>query len=255
MTARQRILAMCVLLATVSHAYAMSLFDFCDFEGGPPKPHTIAGYTASYDQAKVPDLIGKLEAETDDTRRACWATVLGLTGDDRAVDALIASIARPFSPQEGPGWFERRTWEIRALGYLVNRTGNARALAYLIDGLKLGVWRTRNVQGLPPYVRSQEDYDRTLSDDALMALALSGDPRAGDALKSMQASPTPEQALAGKDLDDMLATWLEVHQLVAERGLQGMFDYYEARRTAEQARFAEEAQRKRAELYPNAPTN
>ncbi len=173
----------------------------------------------------------------------------------RAVDALITSIARPSSPQQGPGWFERRSEEIRALGYLVNRTGNVHALTYLIEGLKRGVWRARNVQGLPPYMRSQSEYDRVLSEYALMALALSGDPRAGDALKSMQTSPTPEQALVGKDLDDMLATWLEVHRLVAERGLQGMSDYYEARRQAEQERFAEEARRKRAELYPNAPTN
>jgi hypothetical protein len=88
-----------------------------------------------------------------------------------------------------------------------------------------------------------------------MALALSGDPRAGDALRSLQTSPTPGQALVGKDLDDMLATWLEVHRVVAERGLQGMYDYYEARRGAEQERYAEEARRKRAELYPNLPAN
>jgi len=181
--------------------------------------------------------------------------VLGLGGDDRAVDALIASIARPSSPQEGPGWFERRSVESSALGYLVNRTGNGRALTYLVDGLKLGVWRTRNVQGLPPYMPSQSEYDRMLSEYALMALAVSGDARAGEALKSMQTSPTADQALVGKDLDDMLASWLEVHQLVAERGLQGMYDYYETRRRAEQERFAEEARRKRAELYPNLPTN
>jgi hypothetical protein len=250
MTSRQCLLVVSVLLAMVSYAHAMSLFDYCDFEGGPPKPHTIAGYGASYDSATVPDVIAKLEAETDEPRRACWATVLGISGDERAVDALIASIARPSSPQEGPGWFERRSEEIKALGYLVHRTGNVRALTYLIDGLKLGVWRTRNVQGIPSFVRSQSEYDRLLSGYALMALALSGDPRAGDVLKSMQTSPTPEQALVGKDLDNMLASWLEVHRLVAELGLQGMYDYYEARRTAEQARFAEEAQKKRAELYP-----
>jgi hypothetical protein len=75
------------------------------------------------------------------------------------------------------------------------------------------------------------------------------------ALRALKDAPTPGQALVGKDLDDMLATWLEVHQLVAERGLQGMFDYYETRRRAEQERYAEEARRKRAELYPNLPAN
>jgi hypothetical protein len=245
------LLAMCILLGIIPSARAMSLFDFCDFDGGPPKPHSLAGYSASYDSSAVPELIVKLQSETDESRRACWAIVLGVVGDERAVEPLIASIEKPSSAQPT----DARYVAMQGLGFLINRTGSAQALTYLIDGLKLDVWRKRSLQGVPPFNRSQSEYDRQLSDYALMALALSGDPRAGDALRSLQTSPTPGQALVGKDLDDMLATWLEVHRVVAERGLQGMYDYYEARRGAEQERYAEEARRKRAELYPNLPAN
>jgi hypothetical protein len=150
---------------------------------------------------------------------------------------------------------EARHVAITALGYVLNRTGSERALTYLVDGLTPTVWRKRNLQGLAPFTRTYSEYDRLLSEYSFMALALSGDPRAGMALRALKDAPTPGQALVGKDLDDMLATWLEVHQLVAERGLQGMFDYYETRRRAEQERYAEEARRKRAELYPNLPAN
>ena len=150
---------------------------------------------------------------------------------------------------------EARHVAITTLGYVLNRTGSERALTYLVDGLSAKLWRKRNVQGLAPFTHTYSEYDRLLSQYSFMALALSGDPRAGAALRALKNAPTPDQTLVGKELDDMLATWLEVHQLVAERGLQGMFDYYQARRHAEQERFAEEARRKRAELYPNLPPN
>ncbi len=189
----------------------------------------LAGYRASYDSAAVPQLIAKLESETNERRRACWASVLGLIGDETAVEALIAAIETP--NLRGPAWLDSLSEEFRGLGCLVNRTGSARALTYLLDGLTSGAWRKRNVQqGSPPLFRSDADYDQQLSKLAVIALALSGDARAGDALRSMQSSPKPGQALVGKELDDMLASWLEVHQLVAERGLQGMYDYYDVRR-------------------------
>jgi hypothetical protein len=230
----------------------MQVVDICDFDGGPPTPHSIAGYSATYDSSAVPRLIENLAAEPDDSRRACWAYVLGVVGDERAVDPLIAAIEKPASPQAP---FDARYQELTALGYIVNRTGSARALAYLVDGLRLDVWRKRNVQGMPSFFQSHADYDRHLGDYSVMALAVSGDPRAGEALRSMRTSPAPEQALVGQRLDEMLATWLDVHRLVAERGLQGMYDYYEARRRDEQERYAEEARRRRAQLYPNVPAN
>src|SRR6476659_50133 len=154
-----------MLLGAAPHGHAET-HDLCDFEGGPSGAHSIAGYRTTYDTSAVPQLIGKLEAETEEVRRACWAAVLGVVGDERAVDALIAAIERPLNQQ----YHEGRLMAIRALGLLVNRTGSARALAYLTDGLTLGAWRKRNVQGVTPFFPSYSEYDRLLSEYSLMAL-------------------------------------------------------------------------------------
>ena len=254
MSPRSNVMVLCVLLGVFSNAHAYQTIDLCDFDGGPPSPHSIAGYSASYDSSAVPGLIAKLDSETDWGHRACWALVLGVVGDERAVDALIAAVEKPLNPQE-PQDHEARRIAITGLGYLVNRTGSVRALTYLIDGLTRDAWRKRNVQGLPPFIRTYAEYDRLLSEYALMALAVSGDPRAGQALRSLQSAPTPEQALSGSQLDDLLASWLDVHRVVAERGLQGMYDYFDAQRRLNQERAAEEARARREALYRTPQTN
>jgi hypothetical protein len=66
-------------------------------------------------------------------------------------------------------------------------------------------------------------------------------PRAGQALRSLYQEPFR----AG--LHATVAQWLEVHQLVADRGVAGMSEHYEAQRAATTQRIAEEAQRRRAE--------
>lgn len=76
---------------------------------------------------------------------------------------------------------------------------------------------------------SYEDYDRQLSTYAIFGLALSGHPRAGDALKSLPRSPAPEQAWFRQGLDDVLTTWLEVYELVADKGIAGMYEYERTR--------------------------
>ena len=143
---------------------------------------------------------------------------------------------------------------LTGLGYLVNRSGSERALRYLVDGLAPGVWRERKVQGFPPWARSYAEYDRQLSTYSLMALAVSGDPRAGEALRSLQVSPTRAQAPFREGLDSTLEQWIEVHDLVAERGVEGMNEYYAGKHRAEVEREVDAA-RRRGVPYPNPPGN
>lgn len=116
---------------------------------------------------------------------------------------------------------------------------------YLVEGLTPRVWRERNVMGTVPYRDSYAEYDLLLSTYAVFGLAVSGHPRAGEALRTLQRSPTPEQ-LQFRDAEGATVTqWLEVHGLVAERGVAGMWEYYETKRRLEAERQLEEAQRLR----------
>jgi hypothetical protein len=127
-----------------------------------------------------------------------------------------------------------------SLGFLVNRTGSEQALSYLIDGLTPTIWRQRKVTGIASWSSSNEEYDLELSKYALFGLSLSGHPRAGEALRSLQLSPTPEQARFRSDLDETLPQWLEVHALVAERGIAGMYEHYAAQEQLEREQEPEE---------------
>jgi len=166
------------------------------------------------------------------------AGTLGIVGDDTVADELIELMERPYigSTHVSPFQQSTRREAMRSLGYLVSRTGNAQALDYLIESLDDSIWRRRNIRGVTSYFESNAQYDRQLSIYAIFGLALSGHPQAGEALRSLQQSPTSEQVLLRRELDDTLDTWLEVHDLVSERGVAGMFRYFETEGRLEAAR-------------------
>jgi HEAT repeat protein len=181
----------------------------------------------------VPELLEMLNSEDDEEYWPRVVAVLGVVGDEEVVDVLIEVIDKPIV---GPIYISQtqhdtRREAIRSMGFLAARPGGERALDYLIKSLDDTIWRRRNIQGVVSYLDTYDQYDRQLSIYAIFGLAFSGHPRAGNALRSLQQSPTPEQALLRRELDDVLDTWLEVHDLVAERGVAergvaGMYEYY-----------------------------
>ena len=210
-------------------------------------PHSYDEVAAAFDASVTPELVAMLGSSSEDDNWEHIANMLGIVGDERAVDALIAFVSRP-EPQSLPQTHHHaRMAAIMSLGLLVNRTGSERALTYLIDGLKPRAWDQRGVEGMPSGWGSRAEYNSLLSEYALFALALSGNPRAGEALRSLQQSPTPEQAQFRQGLDATLAQWLEVHQLVAERGVSGMYKYYADQRQRDVEQATEEATRLRDE--------
>ena len=116
---------------------------------------------------------------------------------------------------------------------------------YLVEGLTPRVWRERNVMGVVPYRDSYAEYDLLLSTYAVFGLAVSGHPRAGEALRTLQRSPTPEQLQFQDSEEDTVTQWLEVHDLVAERGVAGMEEYYETQQRLEFEEEIREVQRLR----------
>lgn len=206
-------------------------------------PGSYDGLVNTYDASDVPELLAMLHSEDEMEYWSRVAGVLGVVGDDDVADSLIAFIEEPIV---GPTYISQarhdaRNQAMRALGFLAGRTGSERALDYLIASLDDRIWRRRNLVGVIDYLDTYDRYDRQMSIYAIFGLALSGHPRAGESLRSLQQSPTREQARLRVDLDDTLDPWLEVYDLVAERGVTGMYEAF-AERQLEAAR---EAQRQR----------
>jgi len=207
-------------------------------------PGSYSEMKALYDSSVVPDLIEMLNSDAEEMYWARIAGMLGVVGDEQAVEALIAFVEKPVvEARLSQAHHDARRSAITALGYLTSSTGSERALSYLIGGLTPNVWRQRNVQGVAPWATSYQENDRLLSEYALYGLAFSGNPRAGQALRSLQQSPTAEQARFRNGLDSTLKQWLEVYDLVAERGVAGMHEHYKAQRELEDQRRLEEIER------------
>jgi hypothetical protein len=190
--------------------------------------------SALFGSAAVPELIAMLDSDDP-----YWLPATGLLvglGDERAVDALIAFVPKPCrNPAFAEVYENARSAAIVGLGDLARRVGSERALSYLVESLAPDVWSTRNVRAEAGWAKSFAEYDALLSEYALHGLAYSGKARAGDALRALQRSPTPEQARFRKGLDKTLELWLEVFDLVAEQGMNGN----QARQEVERRRSAE----------------
>jgi HEAT repeat protein len=195
--------------------------------------HSYRDWSSSYDSSIVRELAEMLSSKAESASWGHAALLLGAAGDERAVDALIAFLETPLeNPVLSDSHVVAYESAVEALGYLVNRTGSVRALDYLVGGLTPSVWVKRGVLGVPEWETSYAEFGKRLSKYALFGLAVSGDPRAREALIALRDSPTPAQAEFRSKLDDILATWLEVHQQVAEKGIAGMYDDADAKRAA-----------------------
>ena len=201
-------------------------------------PESYVELSNRYDSSDVPELLEILNAESEEEIWPRAAGLLGIVGDDAVVDELIELMERPYNDATYISDFQQATRReaMRALGFLVSRTGNAQALEYLIESLDDSIWRRRNLLGVTSYFPSYAEYDRHMSTYAIFGLALSGHPRAGEALRSLQQTPTSEQVQLRRGLDDTLDSWLEVYDLASERGVAGMFEYYENERRIEAER-------------------
>jgi HEAT repeat protein len=170
-----------------------------------------------FDASAVPALAAMLESESP----YCTGVVgmLVAIGDERAVDVLIGFVEKPYAnPSLASVYESARASAISGLGQLARRIGSERALTYLIEGLTPDTWGKRNVRGVAGWTQAYEGYDALLSEYAMHGLAYSGDPRAGQALRTLQRSPTPAQARLRKGLDKTLEQWLAIYDKVVADG-------------------------------------
>ncbi len=211
---------------------------------------TYSEMSSVLDSRAVPDLVDMLDSESEQMNWPAAATMLGVIGTDQAAEALIAFIEQSHEGEFSQFMHDRRRVSITSLGYVVYETGNERALDYLVDGLNPQVWRQRDVQGIGPSWSTQDAYDQQLSTYAIFGLALSGHPVAGIALDNLKGQSEGRQ---DSRLISVLDTWLEVHALVDEKGLNGMYEHFEDQRKIEAERQREEIRQRHPDRYWEEP--
>ena len=182
-----------------------------------------------YDASAVPALLAMLR---DPAEQAHWANivvVLGMIGDERAVDPLIAFI-EAHAPPDGLSreHYAAKTSALMALGYLTNRSGNRKALDYLKSGVAPTTWAAKDIAGRAPFQSSLSERNRDFSKFAILGLALTGHPEAAQTLRQLQApSPSPATREFQAQVGDVIAEALRENQKISE---QGLMNYYRTQR-------------------------
>ncbi|MCP4419298.1 MAG: hypothetical protein GY805_22010 [Chloroflexi bacterium] len=207
--------------ATASAAGAMAVEDFVRqaFIRGVPY-ETASGYGAT----DVPIL---LEMLNDPVEEAYWANivvVLNIIGGEEVVEPLISFIDEGVDGELTYSHYIAKTSALMSLGYLINRTGNEQALNYLTETANPEVWVEREVTDIGPFQATVAESNRDLSKHALLGLALSGNPEAAEAMRSLQvAEVAGEQAEFQALVTDVISEALEANREIDEGGL---IEYY-----------------------------
>jgi hypothetical protein len=177
-----------------------------------------------YDSSVVPTL---LEMLNNPAEKAHWpniVVVLGMIGDERAVDPLISFIEADYSGDLSTELYRAKTAALMALGYIINKTGNRKALSYLMSSLHPETWGARDVVGIAPFQGDTAERNTDFSKHAILGLALSGHPEAAQALRSLQQpAPTEAQRAFQAEAGDLVSEALEEHAKIAREGLASYY--------------------------------
>lgn len=164
-----------------------------------------------------------LQMLADPNEEPYWHNIvitLGMLGNERAVEPLIR-----FLEQGAGGRLSRRHHAAKnvvplALGYLVNRSQNQAALAYLQAGVKPEGWLARNLKWVSPVHETNDGRNQQLSKMAILGLALSAHPAAGQTLLTLQGPATSEAERAFRArVRGLIANAVDAHQKIERQGL------------------------------------
>jgi hypothetical protein len=178
-----------------------------------------------YDASVVPTL---LEMMNDPAEQAYWANivvVLGMIGDQRAVDPLISFIEAQ-APTVGLSreHYAAKTSALMALGYLVNKSGDRKALDYLKASTAPEAWAAKDISGTAPFQHSLNERNRNFSKYAILGLALTGHPEAAQVLRQLQMpSTSPATREFQTEVGDVISEALRENQKISD---QGLMNYY-----------------------------
>ncbi len=172
-----------------------------------------------YDSSAVPTLVDMLSDERDQPYWPNIVALMGIVGDDTAVDTLESFI----SAEGELVSYERYravSTAVVALGYLANRARSDRAIDYLAGGLSLDSWNER-VQWTSPYHETDAARNVELAQLSIIGLALSGRESGRAALRTLEAGPPDSPVIAAAG--GLLAEAIEAHGKITAQGLD---EYY-----------------------------
>jgi len=176
-----------------------------------------------YDASVVPTLLQLLADPTAEEQRANVVVLLGIIGDERAAEPMINFISQG-TAELSMTQYRARSSAIMSLGSLIAKSQNERALSYLIDSMSPQSWQEREIAWNSPFAASMEERDLQLSKMAILGLALSGHPTAGEALRPLQDPPeTAADAAFQAEVSDIVSEALAVHSIVAADGLAAYY--------------------------------
>lgn len=188
------------------------------FEGVPYEE------ASRYDGSVVPTLLAMLADLKEEPYWSNIVVTLGMIGDDRAVDPMIAFINKGATGTLSHAQYTARTSAVISLGYIVNKSKNAKALTYLKDSLNPQAWDKRETSWKSPYQASTEDRNIQLSTAAILGLALSGDPSAAEALRKLQQPADTEPARRFQaQTSSVAADALTANEMIAKEGLAAYY--------------------------------
>lgn len=178
---------------------------------------------SKYGPADVPKLLAMLNDRAEEEYWPNIVVVLGMIGDESAVDPLVAFIQADDERGLSRAHYTAKTSALMSLGYLINKTGNQKALDFLKEGLDPGIWAAKNV-GVAPFQTSTTERDYDFAKFAILGLALSGRPEAAEALRALQQpAETETQRAFQAQVSDLVSEMLVEHGKVAEEGLENYY--------------------------------
>lgn len=174
-----------------------------------------------YGPSVVPALLAMLDAPGEEPHWTNIVAVLGIVGDDRVVKPLQDFASEGVGELSHPQYRAKNSVPV-ALGYLGHKTGNREALDYLLASLDPNVWDGRGFAWASPYHPTTLERNEHLTEMAIIGLALSGRPRAGDALGSLQGGEVMGAAQRAR-FSTLVAEALSTYEIVSRFGLA---EYY-----------------------------
>jgi hypothetical protein len=187
--------------------------------------HGVSFEDASrYGTSAVPTLLAMLRDPAEEQYWPNIVVVLGMIGDEQAVEPLISFIQNGDQARLSSAHYRAKTSALMSLGYIINKTGNQRALNYLRESASPETWAAKSVAGTAPFQASTTERNIDFSKHAILGLALSGRPEAAEILRTLQQpTGTDAQRAFQAQVSDLVSEALNEHQKISREGLTNYY--------------------------------
>lgn len=177
-----------------------------------------------YGPENVPVLLAMLKDRNEESSWSNIVVTLCIAGDQSVAKPVIEFIEKGPSGDIADKQYAAKSSAVMALGFLINKTGSREALEYLKQSVDPEVWTKRKIEWKAVFQPTVKARNTQLSTMAVLGLALSGNPDAGDVLRNLRLAPATDAVREfGELMADSISDALKDHQTIATEGLR---EYY-----------------------------